>query len=124
MIHMYCFKYQRNIFILNLLVNLKTSKDVKEFEITAVKFNQSEFINKLKSVFLDIIRYNANLTDFANPKIISGIKPVIGAFNDGAVTFILDALTNAEKREKFNANDTILSDYILFKILEGKYRWL
>jgi hypothetical protein len=44
-------------------------------------------------------------------------------FGRGAVIHALNAVNGAERRKKFNANPTMLIEWLLFQILEGKYKW-
>jgi hypothetical protein len=44
-------------------------------------------------------------------------------FSVGAIINAIEKTNEAFERKKFNANPTMLLEWLLFQILEGKYKW-
>jgi len=44
-------------------------------------------------------------------------------YTTGAILNALEKLAEARNRKKFNAGETMLLEWLLFQILEGKYKW-
>jgi dinuclear metal center YbgI/SA1388 family protein len=57
-----------------------------------------------------------------NPRALESIKGAQG-FSTGALLHALEKVGEANKRKKFNANPTMLIEWLLFQILEGKFKW-
>ncbi len=111
-------------FVIKALRDFKSSRDIVPYESMASKFDEMELIELLESVFNDILYYNNGLFDLIkNKDIIDAIKEEIKNYKDGVLVYLLDCLQDAKKRKRFNANSSMLINHILFKILEGKYKW-
>lgn len=101
-------------FIVNMLSNMKSSKDVLSF---TTKFaNKSDFVEKLKTlqfVFEEVLYQNNAKTNknfsFAND------------YSNKAIKLIFDAIIEAKKQFDANVNTNLISDNLLLKIMEAKY---
>ena len=57
-----------------------------------------------------------------NKSLIEDLKKA-QRFNTGAIVYALESVVEAQKRKKFNMNTTMLIEWLLFQILEGKFKW-
>lgn len=109
---------------IDTLCNMKSSKDVLEFsnKITALKSDLDDFLSVMELLLRDVLAliekreqllFNSSLAD----------RLIEGNFTRGAVVHALESVTQAFKRKKANATPTMLIEWLLFQILEGKYKW-
>ncbi len=105
--------------ISDLLVNMKSSGDVLEYstKISKLKCDFATFLSvlelKLRDKLISITKENGG----------EPLKSADNGFTAGALVFALESINGAYERMKFNANATMLLEWTLFKILEGKYKW-
>ena len=109
----------------DVLVNMQKSSEVLTFshKITKEKIGIEEFLSVLElrlSDFLHILSKNDGLV--TNEKSKSIYQSTTG-FNLASVVFILEKITKARKQKVANMNDTMLLEWVLFTILEGKHKW-
>ena len=112
-------------FTADMLVNMKTSKDVLDFatKFNGLKVELGEFLNVFELALRDMLVTLENKPELvANPRLNERLKEASG-FNLGAITYIFDIIREAEKRLKHNANAKMLIEWILFSVLEGKHKW-
>lgn len=109
----------------DVIVNMKSSKDVLLYsmKITASKCDVSQFLSVLELQLRDLLMINQGREDLVGGK--SNVLNLKKAerFKTGAIIYALEKITEANKRRKFNANPTMLIEWLLFQILEGKYKW-
>lgn len=108
---------------LDTLTNMASSKDVLLYSNKIAKVDFNEFLSVLELLLRDImvlLQDRENLV--TNKKYLSELKR-IEKFNNGSVLHALESVTEARKRKKFNMNATMLTEWLLFQILEGKYKW-
>jgi hypothetical protein len=67
-----------------------------------------------------VAKTNQNLVQ--NLSTYSRVKDAKG-YTEGALITALEKVSEAQKRKKSNANPTMLIEWVLFQILEGKYKW-
>ena len=107
------------------LVNLKSSSEVLQFsnKILAVDPELKEYISVLELLIRDLlaIKLGEERVIFNRGEKEQLIKSE--NFSVGALLSALDGINEGRKRKKFNANATMLIEWLLFKILEGKYKW-
>lgn len=119
-----CFFESAN-FVKDLVKNMQSSKDALEFSVklSNLKCGIEEFISTAEIFFSDMLKYYELGEN--GVKVKEWLKDIVEAkgFNCGATLYIIDVLEKAKKRLKANANQTMLIDWLLFKILEGKYKW-
>lgn len=112
-------------FIIDLLLNMKSSKDVIKYTSKITKNNVNKFIYMLQAVLRDIIALN-----FGGERIILSDKEINAfvaredEFRPGALMGIIDRLKEAELALNFNGNVNMIADNVLFGILEEKHKWL
>lgn len=110
---------------IDMLINMKSSRNVLEYstKISALKCDATEFISITEILLRDmLVGVSGEKELIVNPKAYERLKSAEG-FNQGAIVYALDKINEARKRKKFNANDAMLIEWLLFQILEGKYKW-
>ncbi len=112
-------------FVIDLFINMKSSRDVLSFytKMTEQKIDFIQFLGVLELALKDLqvaLLGKENLVK--NKKLYDSIKGADG-FNSGAVVYILEKVNEAFKRKKANANSQMLAEWLLFQILEGKFKW-
>jgi DNA polymerase-3 subunit delta' len=111
--------------VIKTLTEMKSSSDVLKFSTEVLKEtpDPSEFISLLELYLRDLLCiYTKKGAPLFNKSEEQKLKSVQG-FTVGSILYALDALSECEKRKKFNANPTMLTEWLLFKILEGKHKW-
>lgn len=111
--------------VMETLTEMKSSSDVLKFTDMVLKVcpEPSEFISVLKLYLRDLLclRSGEGARLFGEHERERLLK--VEGFSVGAILYALDAVAESEKRKKFNANPTMLTEWLLFKILEGKHKW-
>lgn len=108
-----------------VLLNMKTAKDVLYYSnlLASSKIDFGEFLSVLELAVRDIM---AKLSDgeksVFNTELSKELENVQG-FTLGSAVYALEKINEAYKRKKFNNNQTMLSEWLLFSILEGKHKW-
>lgn len=108
---------------IDIIVNMKSSKDVLNYSAKVIKYKDclDEFISVLQLFFRDmLIEYEGGVVWNENSK---GLLGKTQGYNEGAILAALEKTAEAAKRLTFNVNDVMLVDWLLFAILEGKYKW-
>ncbi len=111
-------------FVCDMIVNMQSSKDILDY---VTKFNQEKIdFNQLLTVLN--LTFREMLVGIQNEKLVGNIgiyNRVKGAkgYNTGALIYAIDKVMESVKRKKFNTNQTMLLDWLMFQILEGKYKW-
>lgn len=111
--------------VLDTLINMKSSSEVLEFstKILSVRQDPTDFLSVMELMLRDILVLIDGREDLvANFTVIDKLRSA-EKFGRGAVLHALNAVNQAERRKKFNANSTMLIEWLLFQILEGKYKW-
>lgn len=110
--------------VCDVLNNMKTSKDVLSFsvKISALKGGLGQFLSVLDLALSDVMRFLINgEKSVVNKELFNRIKNT--DFNEGSCIYALEKIQEAFKKKNFNANSTMLVEWLLFQILEGKYKW-
>lgn len=107
------------------LCNMKSSKDLLKFsaKITSAKVNLDDFFTVLELLLRDMLCVVENESGLVSNKEASIILKNSQGFNRGALIFGLESVAEVKKRRKFNGGDTMLLEWLLFSILEGKHKW-
>ena len=110
---------------ISVLKDMKSSADVIEFsnKVSANKGGFNQFLSVIETLLRDLLVYKEGKGDLAFNQ--NTLKEIIDAekFPVGAILYALEGVTEVNKRKKFNANATMLTEWFLFHILEGKYKW-
>lgn len=107
----------------DIIVNMKSSSDVLSYSARVLKQRDAlaEFFGVLQLCFKDM------LTECEGGEVWNGETRGLYAksqgFTEGAIVCALEKTAEAIKRITFNANEAMLVDWLLFAILEGKYKW-
>ena len=109
----------------DLIVNMKSSAQVLDYsvKISALKTDVSEFLSVLELLYRDMLVCLQGQEQLAVNKVASSkIKNAVG-YSTGSVINALEKIQESYKRKKFNQSGTMLIEWLLFQILEGKYKW-
>ena len=111
--------------VIDMLVNMNSSKDVLDYstKIQSSKVELDQFLAVTELLLRDMLVLEQGKIELVSNK--QAIKQLNRAqkFNTGAILNALDAVLDAGKRRKFNVNETAVIEWLLFQILEGKYKW-
>ena len=107
-----------------VICDMQSSAQVLEYstKIINLKCDLDEFLSAQELLFRDMLVGLDDESLVLNRNTYLEIKDAKG-FSRGAIVYALDSIAQAKKRNKFNANPTMLIEWVLFKILEGKYKW-
>jgi len=109
----------------DVIINMKSSKDVLKYStmICSSKCDIAKFLSVLELQFRDMLILSQGKEDLVGGVDVANKLKSAERFNAGAIIHALECITEANKRRKFNANPTMLIEWLLFQILEGKYKW-
>ncbi len=107
------------------LVNMKSSASVLDYsnKICALKVDISEFLSVLELLLRDMLVISQGKGELTNSDRAQYIMKNGVNFSVGAIINGLEKIVEARERKKFNASQTMLIEWLLFQILEGKYKW-
>lgn len=111
--------------VTDMLINMKSSKDILKYslKIGSLGGDLSDFLSVLELLLRDMLVDLQGKNEFVtNKKALEKLKRA-ERFNTGAIIHALECVTRANERKRFNANATMLIEWLLFQILEGKYKW-
>lgn len=111
--------------VLDMLVNMNSSKDVLKYstKITEQKVDLSQFLSVLQLLLRDLlVLVQKKQALVLNKQAIDELEKTKN-FNTGSLIHALETVNEAGKRKKFNMNETMLLEWLLFQILEGKHKW-
>ena len=110
--------------VFDVLINMTSSKDVLKYSNKIAKVQDvTEFISCLEVTLGDLLYLSQGKENLIkNKESIELLKSVKG-FNNGSILYALEKINEGYKRKKFNANPTMLIEWLIFSILEGKYKW-
>ena len=115
-------KYQKMtediVYVVN---NLKASSDVLKMSNTLAYYKDSfeEVLETFMQVYLELDKVRANAKYVSNIKFDVG---TVGGYNTQSITYISHLIVECMDRYKFNCSITGIIDYLLFGILEAKFR--
>ena len=109
----------------DILVNMKSSKDVLLYstKIASIKCDLSQFLSVMEVNLRNLLMISQGRKDLVGDKTAISVLEKAERFNTGAILYALESITEANRRKKFNANPTMLIEWLLFRILEGKHKW-
>lgn len=109
----------------DIIVNMKSSSDVLAFstKITSSKCDLDLFLSVFELKLRDMLVREENKEQLVyNKSALNRVKDA-NNYSVGALIYALESINEAQKRRKFNVNATMLIEWLLLKILEGKYKW-
>lgn len=109
----------------DLLIGMQKSSDVLTYitKIESSKIDKDSFFSFLEILFQDMLYIFENKKELVKNKISFEIFENSKNFTEGAILHAISVIEESKKRRNFNANETMLTEWILFQILEGKYKW-
>ena len=110
---------------IKVLCEMKTSADVLEYsaQVLSLKCGTEEFLSVLDLMLRNMLLISQGKEDLIFfSEDIKMLKTAEG-YNTGSILHILDKIVEAKKRKMQNANAQMLVEWLLFQILEGKYKW-
>ncbi len=108
-----------------VLLEMKTSADLLKYSglVSSLRCGLDEFLSVLELTVRDMLVIEQGRVDLVlNKQNLENFSHVEG-YSAGALIYIQEKILQAKKRKKFNANAQMLIEWILFQILEGKYKW-
>ncbi|MGD9901553.1 MAG: ATP-binding protein [Spirochaetales bacterium] len=113
-------------FVLDMLINMKTTKDVINY--SSVINKNTKFINlyleQLEKVFRDVLMIKAGTSEVVfNKHSLNTLTKISEGYSQLALSKIVEKILEHKKMLKFNANPTGVIDTLLIGILEVKYKW-
>ncbi len=105
-----------------VLCDMKSSAELLEYSnlVSSLKCGIEEFLSVLELSVRDmlIFKQNENLIKQKDSRLF-----LAEGYNTGALIYILEKIVEAKRRKKQNANAQMLIEWLLFQILEGKFKW-
>ena len=110
--------------VCEVILDMQSSKDLLKYsvKISSSKCDLGDFLSILELVLRDMLVAKTNPTLVSNLPVFERVKMAKG-YTEGALITALEKVIEAQKRKKSNANPTMLIEWVLFQILEGKYKW-
>ena len=110
-------------FVADVIVNMNSSRDVLEYsgKLAKMRDHLADVFNIASLYFRDMLA-EAQGARADNAVALAKVRGAVG-FNTGALVYALDKTAEAVKRAAYNANETMLIEWWLFAILEGKHIW-
>ncbi len=107
------------------LLNMKSSALVLDYSnrITALPVDITEFLSVLELLLRDMLAISQGKSELVSSANAKYVMDNALNFSTGAIINAIEKINEAYERKKFNANDTMLVEWLLFQILEGKYKW-
>ena len=111
--------------VVDLLVNMNSSSQVLKYSTLISKsgVETTQFLSVLELLLRDMLVLSQGQEQLVNNKELKEKLKKAQKFNTGAIIYALDTVINAQQRKKFNMTPTMLIEWVLFQILEGKYKW-
>ena len=110
---------------LEIMVDMQSSGEVLEYsnKIASSKCDFNKLLSVMELLYRDLLVYfEGKESLIGNSQALEKLKMAKG-YKTGSILNALDKITQATMRKKFNANATMLTEWLLFQILEGKYKW-
>ena len=109
----------------DMLVNMNSSSQILDYsnKINSKEIDLGEFLSVLELLLRDMLVIAENKEKLAVNEKAKRIMQNAKNFSVGAIINALEKISQAFERKKFNANQTMLTEWVLFQILEGKYKW-
>ena len=104
---------------------MKSSKDVLNYsaKIGELKSGLQEFLSVLEIYFRDLLAlFNSKENLVVNKEVLT-IGAMENGYNLNSVLNAIEKIEEANVRKSFNTNETMLVEWLLFQILEGKHKW-
>lgn len=112
-------------FSVDMLVNMKSSAQVLKYSVklSELKISVVEFFSVLELLLRDLLTFRQGKEELVINKRVLQLTKTAQGYNTGAIIYALERINEGYKRIKYNQNGTMLIEWLLFQILEGKYKW-
>lgn len=106
-----------------IVVKMKSSRDVLKYAnlVLREKDRLGDIFNIASALFRDMLAEKQG-AKAADAHALGKVRAATG-FNVGSLVSALEKTEEAVRRLSFNANETMLAEWWLFAILEGKHKW-
>lgn len=104
--------------VLNMLENMRSSRNVIEYSSKIDKTNVREYLITLKKVLDRAVRFSCG-ADEEN----GAIRRISKDFGVAACLAIINRINSCERTLAFNGNVNMIADGILLGVLEEKFKW-
>ncbi len=110
--------------ICEVVCDMQSSKDLLKYsvKIAESKCDLGDFLSILELTLRDMLTAKTDINLVANPSVYERVKDAKG-YSVGGLIMAIESVIEGQKRKKANANPTMLLEWVLFQILEGKYKW-
>ena len=110
--------------VLDILTNMQKSSQIPTYTKKVNKDNIAPLIGLLKIILDDIIKYQLSSGGymFFDEKDTS-LSKLASEFKTGACLELIEKLEGFEKNLYYNGNVNMITDVLLFSLLEVKYKW-
>lgn len=111
--------------VVSVITEMKSSKDVLFFsnKIALSLVDEAKFITLLSGALLDLLAGLEGKENLVKDRYVYTRVKNCEGFNRGSLIYALEKTIEAEKRRKFNVKGAPLIEWLLFALLEGKYKW-
>ena len=112
-------------FCIDLLVNMQSSSQIIDYsdKLSKLKCDFLDVLTVLELLVRDMLAMTCGKSDLAfNKTSLERLKSAKG-FTQGSLIAILENLVGAKKRLEANSTKNMVAEWLLFKILEEKYKW-
>ena len=108
--------------VAEILCDMKSSKDVLTYsaKVAELKGGIEQFLSVLELALADIERFLCG-GKILNSSLFEKVKD--SGFNEGSVVYAIEKVEEARQRKSFNASAQMLTEWLFFQILEGKFKW-
>ena len=110
--------------VIDLINNMNSSKDVLGYsaKVLALKERVGQFTDILELTFKDMLNGKVAGEEFVKNKTVYQKINNLN-YNADNLIGVLEKVLEAKKRRKSNANETMVVDFLLYGILEERYKW-
>ena len=112
-------------FCQSVILDMQSSRDVLDFStrLSALKGDFNDFLSVLELFLRDMLVAKSKGEKYiSNVKAYQTLKSATG-YGQGALISILEHITEARRRLQSNVTKTMVGEWLLFKILEDKFKW-
>ncbi len=104
--------------VLNMLENMRSSRNVIEFSSKIDKNNVREYLITLKKVLNRAVRFSCGADEKSG-----AIRRISQDYGTAACLAIINRINSCERTLAFNGNVNMIADGILLGVLEEKFKW-
>ena len=114
-----------NDLVFRVLSEMNSSSDLLKYSrlIPAEDKELDDFLSELELVMRDLLVIYQGEKEKVRDKSTIEKAASLKGFNTGSVIYVLERITEARKRKKFNSKGAMLLEWLLFQILYGKFKW-